>query len=372
MKALILSCNTGEGHNSCAKAIKEYYDLAEDECIVFDALSFVSDRASKIISKGHIWIYRYAPQIFRTGYRLAEKHPSIFQEGAKVYKFLTKGTELMYKYISEGEFDAVICTHVFSSLMLTDMLSKHPMQIKSCFVATDYTCSPSCKESNLDTYFIPDLSLKDDFLCENITSDKMIDSGIPVRQVFYRKTHKAIAKKYQGIPENHKHILIMCGSMGCGPIEKLTKSLSSKLRGDWTMTVVCGTNERLRNKLSNRYKSNRSIHIKGFVRDMSVLMDSADLYITKPGGISISEAAVKNLPMVFINAVAGCEAYNSKHFTDIGGAISATNVKELTDICVELLNDESKLIKMHENLAERNRYNAAKVIISEMENIKAV
>ena len=372
MKALILSCNTGEGHNSCAKAIKEYYDLTENECIICDALSFISDKASKIISQGHIWVYRNAPQIFRTGYKLAEKHPEIFQNGASVYKYLTKGSERMYKYISEGDFDTVICTHVFSSLMLTDMLKKHPMKIKTCFVATDYTCSPSCKESNLDTYFIPDLSLKDDFLCENITSDKMIAGGIPVRQMFYRKIHKATAKKYQGISENHKHILIMCGSMGCGPIEKLTKALSSKLHSDWNMTVVCGTNEKLRNKLSNRFKDSRNIHIKGFVKDMSVLMDSADLYITKPGGISISEAAVKNLPMVFINAVAGCEEYNSKYFMDIGGAVSGANVKELTDICVELLSDESKLFKMYESLAERINCNGAKMIFSEMENIKAV
>ena len=27
MNTLILSCNTGQGHNSCAAAIKEYYDL---------------------------------------------------------------------------------------------------------------------------------------------------------------------------------------------------------------------------------------------------------------------------------------------------------------------------------------------------------
>ena len=76
--------------------------------------------------------------------------------------------------------------------------------------------------------------------------------------------------------------------------------------------------------------------------------------------------------MVFVNAVAGCEEYNSKYFTDIGGAVSGANVKELTDICVELLSDESKLLKMHENLAERNNCNGAKMIFSEMENIKAV
>ena len=40
---------------------------------------------------------------------------------------------------------------------------------------------------------------------------------------------------------------------------------------------------------------------------MALLMDSADLYLTKPGGISVTEAASMRLPMVFIDAVAGCE-----------------------------------------------------------------
>lgn len=34
MRTLILSCNTGEGHNACAKAIKVVYDKNGDYCII--------------------------------------------------------------------------------------------------------------------------------------------------------------------------------------------------------------------------------------------------------------------------------------------------------------------------------------------------
>ena len=37
MKILILSCNTGEGHNSAAKAIREYFLSNNDECDIKDA-----------------------------------------------------------------------------------------------------------------------------------------------------------------------------------------------------------------------------------------------------------------------------------------------------------------------------------------------
>ena len=42
-KALILSCSTGQGHNSCARAVKEYFDRKQVDCTVVDAFRFVSE-----------------------------------------------------------------------------------------------------------------------------------------------------------------------------------------------------------------------------------------------------------------------------------------------------------------------------------------
>ncbi len=56
MRALILSCNTGEGHNSCAKAIKEVYDAKGDDCVIADALNFISEKTSRFISWGHVFV----------------------------------------------------------------------------------------------------------------------------------------------------------------------------------------------------------------------------------------------------------------------------------------------------------------------------
>ena len=57
MRTLILSCNTGEGHNSCAKAIQETYAAHGETCDIVDALQFISKRASQFISDWHSRIY---------------------------------------------------------------------------------------------------------------------------------------------------------------------------------------------------------------------------------------------------------------------------------------------------------------------------
>lgn len=96
MKTLILSCNTGEGHNSCAKAIKEYFDSKKEVCIIQDGLEFISPRVSDVVSRGHAFIYRRMPFLFKYGYEYSEKHPKLYHEGSSLYKFFTQGTERIF------------------------------------------------------------------------------------------------------------------------------------------------------------------------------------------------------------------------------------------------------------------------------------
>ena len=70
---------------------------------------------------------------------------------------------------------------------------------------------------------------------------------------------------------------------------------------------------------------------------MPALLDSADLYLIKAGGLSVSEAASKKLPMVFIKAVTCCETYNAAFFTDLGCAIKCPDEKAVLQACRSLL-----------------------------------
>ena len=359
---LILSCNTGEGHNSCAKAIKEVFDTKCETCDIEDALRFISDKTSNFISWGHTYVYRHIPSLFNWGYGFTENHTGAFKEQNMLYNFFGKGADELYNFIVIGNYDTVVCVHPFAALMLTETQKRYHLSIKTAFVATDYTCSPSVKDSNLDYYFIPDENLTSEFESTHIPKEKMIVSGIPIRQMFYSSTEKETAKAVGGVPANHRHIVMMCGSMGCGPIEKLTGLLTENGKESFTLTVVCGTNEKLKQRLEKKYGSRKNLQIKGFVKDMSCLLDSADLYLTKAGGISVSEAAVKNLPMIFINAVAGCEEYNSRFFAEYGCYLNGNTAGELFHIVLELLKDEPRYNRIISAMSKRKSFNAAEKI----------
>lgn len=368
MRVLILSCNTGEGHNSCGKAIQESFLEQQIPCEMEDTFRFISKGISSFISFVFVRIYRHFPGLFRFGYEYSEKHPGVFQQQSGIYKLLTSGADRLYQFIQEGHYDTIICPHVFSALIMTDILRRHQPDLRTCFVATDYTCSPSCGESRLDTYFIPSEDLIEEFVRCGIPEERLAACGLPIRSAFYHAQDKKAAKEKLGLPSDCRHLMIMCGSMGCGPIRKVTKMLAQQLPENCYVSVICGTNEHLRKSLQKAFSGVPRVRAYGYVKDISGMMDSADLYLTKPGGISVTEAACKRLPMVFVNAVAGCESYNMRYFMERGVAVTARNAEDLTRLSVKLLKDEETLKSMTEAFPPQSEYSAAEQITRWMQN----
>ena len=190
--------------------------------------------------------------------------------------------------------------------------------------------------------------------------------GIPVRRMFRSGVRKEDAKRAFGIPVDHRHLVMMCGSMGCGPIMSIARRIARALPADQDLTIVCGTNKQLFGRLSRRFCGVNNVHIRSYVKDMALLMDSADLYLTKPGGISVTEAASMRLPMVFIDAVSGCEEYNKDFFLRTGGAVTGQTPREIARTSLKLLSNEPALEKMGDALGAAVPQNAAANILSEM------
>ena len=366
-KVLILSCSTGQGHNSCAWAVQEYFTAKQVECTVADAFRFVSEKFAVFMGKGHSFMYRHIPGLFRRGYAYSKKHPSLFREGTVIYKILAAGTSRMYQYIEKEKFDTVICTHVLAAIMLTQMQKSFPTALITAMIMTDYTCYPGMRATDLQMYFIPDGSLTEEFVKCGIPREKISAAGIPVCGDFYNRVEKRDAKRLLNIHAEHRHLLVMCGSMGCGPIEKMVRRIYRNLPENTEVSVICGTNKKLQRKLERIYRDTDRIHIAGYTKKMSLYMDSAELCLMKPGGLSVTEAAVKRLPMAYINAVAGCEQYNIDYFVRLGGAVSLDSPEEIADLCIGILQSEQKQTEMAKALQGFGQAGGSEKIFDSME-----
>lgn len=342
MKLLILTCSTGGGHTSAAKAIAQAATEAGAECRIEDALRFLPGFDGKVISHGHTFVYRHLPSLFGVGYRYEQK-----RGGARIFQVeCSRGAAALGLYIADGGYDAVVSVHVFASFMLAALRERGKLDIPAASVATDYTCSPGFAESGLDLNFVPH-DLMDEFVGCGLTRERVMETGIPVAREFSERTPRKLARAVLGLPEEGRLVILMCGSMGCGPMEELTDALSRALGSDGTLAVMCGTNTRLHEAISKSALPN--VRAVGFTKRVAVWMDAADLMISKPGGSTSTETMTKRLPMIIIDAVPGCETKNLEYLSGRGCAVSAAT-ESIPDMALNLLTAPERIDRMREKM----------------------
>lgn len=287
----------------------------------------------------HNSMYRYAPRVFGYLFQKNENKQGIMSEKTLGRKIVDLGRFSLAKYIKSEGFDIVICTHVFGGMMVSAVKKRCGIPVRTAIIETDHLNTPGSSEIDMDYHFLPDALLKKKLTAAGIDEKKLIVSGIPVRNEMFVRVPETEAKRRLGLAPERSHILVGGGLMGCGPMPRIVELLCEKAGDRAQISVVCGGNERMRKKLSAKYSGCPDIRILGVVSDMSLLYDSADVFVTKPGGASTAEAAVKGLPLVLIHAVAGNETHNLDFFTRSGCALTGETPEELCERCIELLDD---------------------------------
>ena len=335
MHILILSANTGEGHNSAARALQEHFEALGDRCTVRDGLAYMGRSSNAIIQKGHVFLYRRLPKVYGVGYRIEEKQAHRQRYHQKLdaqtrrHHHLSKSKRALRALLNSGNYDAVICTHVFAARLVSELRCSGRAQIPSFFLATDYACSPGVNQLDVDAWLIPHRALIPEFANYGIPEDRLIPAGIPVRTAFRSRRDKREARKMLGLPENRRIAVFSCGSMGAGPMGRVVLNLLSELPDDALLVAICGSNHALEHSLRAAVQSEK-LQVLGFTEHMDAYMDAADLFLTKSGGLSVTEAANKRVPMLLIDAVPGVESRNMEFMISLGCALGANSMATLT------------------------------------------
>lgn len=359
MKALILSCNTGEGHNSVAKALGKYLEEQNVECTVADTLSFLGTRFSKTISD--FYVYSTKNSIFKNIYRFGSLISS-FLENTKspVYTWNKLYSRKLYDYILDNKFDVIVCVHLFPAEAMTALKINKDLSTPVIFIMTDYTCIPFLEETELDGYVIPHEHLIEEFAQNGIPRKKLYPFGIPVDKVFHNSASKLAARHKVAetfgwdIPEWHNWFLVMTGSMGFGNTQEIIDETIKQSLDDTEIITVCGRNEKMLNRLNENNHYIHTVHTIGYTDQISLLMDACDVLFTKPGGISSTEAISKHIPIIHTAPIPGCETRNAEFFHYHGMSYSTTDPVKQVQIALQLCHDK----KFRKTMTGAQRLNA--------------
>jgi processive 1,2-diacylglycerol beta-glucosyltransferase len=158
-------------------------------------------------------------------------------------------------------------------------------------------------------------------------------------------------------------LLVLSGGFGMGPVGKILRELD-KVEREFQTLVVCGRNEELRRELAAEDRKHPT-RVLGFASNMHELMAVADLIITKPGGLTSSEALALGKPLFILDPIPGQEAANSDFLLERGAAAKVNRVEDLP-FRVEQLLGSKKLGEMAKAAKALGRLKAAEEICREV------
>ena len=343
MRVLMLSANTGGGHNSAATAVQMQFEAQGVECEIRDALSFVSDIHSDIVSSGHTYIYRYFPQLFGIGYRFEERHPPRF-----IYEQVAMGAKRFVAYLQENPVDAIVSTHLFGSMLVTEARKRFGVTVPHYAVITDYTLYPGTDMVDVQRFFIGAEGLMKNYIRAGIAAERLYVSGIPIRPSFMEQYDPQEVRRNLHLPERGRIVLLFSGSIGCGRLHRVEPELEKNLPSDATLVILCGHNARMYQQLKERCSAHTVV--VGYTNRIAEYMAAADLCISKPGGLSITEMLAMKVPMVLMLSVPGCESRNMAFFEANDIAIGTNDWDEAIKATGELIRSPERLNKMKEQM----------------------
>ncbi len=315
MDALILSCGTGGGHDAAAHAIEEELNRRGDRAIVLNPYTLRSQALAKKIDRIYITMAQRMPKGFGVAYSLGNSYRRLpFR--SPVYHCNRRMAAVLEKYLKENPADVIIMSHLYPAEILTQMKNQGMQVPRSIFIATDYTCIPFTEETDCDAYVIPARELRKDFLRRGLPADKLHALGIPVRRGFSRPVSKAEARNALGLKADERYLLVSGGSIGAGKLEKTVERLYAACGSRAHLIVICGNNEKIYKKLTKKYAGRMTV-LESTDR-MAEYLRACDLYLTKPGGLSSTEAAAMGVPLIHLPPIPGCETLNARFFQELG------------------------------------------------------
>ncbi len=396
MKIIILSASTGGGHMSAANAIKSYLIPLGISVEVFDALEYVSPILNKTVTEIYEYVATKQPKIWKMVYDSSNKK-SVNKLVGGINGLISKK---LLPLIETSDPDLIISTHPFTTEMVSNLKMSNTVDIPLVCVMTDYAPHRTWTSSGVDAYVVANSDMVQAMEDMGVNPKNIYPFGIPVDDSFHVKSDKTKLLKELSLDPSLPTIMIMAGKSGYASIDKIYSQLQNidiKIQ----IIVITGKNKKLYEKIKNmsegkppyrgrrakilakisKYlpklkrikfrvklkktspqKCNQKTKVIYFTDEVEKYMYASDLIITKPGGLTVSEALACGLPMALFGAIPGQEEENSDFLVSNNMAIKLGENPDET--IKNLLQNPAKLEYMKNSCENFDKSDSLKNILN--------
>jgi processive 1,2-diacylglycerol beta-glucosyltransferase len=331
MRVLIATVTAGAGHLQAAAALEEAWRSLRprDTIQKLDVLDFTPKFYRTFYIESYVKVIEHAPELWAHVFKKTD-NPALVRKLTRFRRMLSQITTGKFaRRIEEWAPEVVLCTHYLPLEIMGSLVRETNTEDATFIVSTvtDFEAHALWMEASVDLYCVAAEDTKARLVARGAAADNVAVTGIPISARFAARVNPAALRKRLGLRDDLHTVLVLGGGFGMGPVAEILTELN-KLPKPIQIIIVCGSNDELRRELA-MLERRQPTHLFGFVQNMHELMAVADLVITKPGGLTSSEALATGKPLFILNPIPGQEAANSDFLLQNGAALKANRVEDL-------------------------------------------
>lgn len=346
---LILTVSIGNGHNQAAFNIHQKLHESGYKVKTIDFLQTERYGLNKLLSKAYQTLIDYKPELFRHICKVSE-----FDKFDNVKSLLAKMNQrIIGRLVQKYQPDTIICTHFSPLAAAAEYKKKYCSSFKLVGIVTDYIVHPIWEVAPVDQYFVAHPSLVKQFKHSSNPSNTIIPSGIPIGSDFTPPIRSTIINK----------ILVMTSGQTDHSMLNIIAILQTLPR-HIDITFITGKDTERKKQLEELTKNNTNFKVLGFTNQVAVLMKSSDLLITKPGGLTVTEALATATPLLVFSPIPGIEEDNARFLETNHLGYWARNKNQLNELITELLQIPEKRLLMSQRMLTLQSSQATNSIVN--------
>lgn len=361
MKVLVLTLSFGSGHVRAAEAVARALERQAPDADVRVVDALADSRA--LFRAGYVWPYwmmvRYAPALWARFF--AARVARMDQQTAPAWAFRW-GCSKVFKTIAEFKPDVIVATEVAACELAVLARRARITDARVVAVITDHEAEPVWVKPEVAAYAVADEDVRAQLCSWGTPADKIEVCGIPTDPAFKHQPDKKATRARYDINGDAPVVLLMGGGMGPTRMDEVAARLCAS--GVLMQIIaVAGRDVRARRRLARlRAAPPVSLRVLGWVETVAALMQTADVLLTKPGGLTTAEAALCALPVVMFDAIPGPEQRNAARLAAAGAGVMPSGAQETAAATLSLLRDEHMRRRMSACAARLARPEAAAAI----------
>lgn len=325
----------GSGHRMAALALQQALQeaSAQSQVDVLDGLNTISPLLRKLSCVSYLGSLRYFPEAWDRLYA----RDRLLSHALKKPLGTILGRRMLQRVIEQLEPDTVVATHAYclSALAEAKKQARHPFSLVS--VCTDFHVNEFWIHPFIDAYVVANDEIGQQVSQRyHISPASIFPFGIPLRTPFAKESgrRKKEWRERLGLKGNQFTIMVCGGEGGYGKIKEVVERII-QLGRPLQILVVTGNNRKLQQALEQsigRRAMPHMVHVLGYIKEIWAYMGASDVIVTKPGGVTCSEALAMQTPMILFHPLPGQERKNSQFLREQQLAEEAKNVEEIAQI----------------------------------------